>query len=38
MAKVVGSKPTRQGGSKQAGVPGVKMGPLTGNKGAFRPK
>jgi len=38
MAKTVGSKPARQGGSKQPGVPSVKMGPMKGNKGAMRPK
>lgn len=38
MAKTVGSKPSRQGGSKQPGVPNVKMGPMVGNKGATRPK
>lgn len=32
--KGAGSKPSRQGGSKQSGVPKVKMGPLTGSKGA----
>jgi hypothetical protein len=31
--KVVGGRPARQGGSKQPGVPNVKMGPLKGNKG-----
>jgi hypothetical protein len=36
--KTVGAKPSRQGGSKQPGVPGVKMGPLKGSKGAMRPK
>jgi hypothetical protein len=34
MAKTVGSKPSKSGGSKQAGVPGVKMGPLKGTQGA----
>lgn len=34
MAKTVGSKPARQGGSKQPGVPKVPMGPMKGNKGA----
>lgn len=37
MPKGQGSKPSRQGGSKQAGVPSVKMGPLKGSKGARRP-
>jgi hypothetical protein len=32
--KTTGSKPKRQGGPKQSGVPKVKMGPLKGNKGA----
>lgn len=32
--KTTGSKPKRQGGSKQSGVPNVKKGPLTGSKGA----
>lgn len=36
--KTVGAKPSRQGGSRQPGVPSVKMGPLKGSKGSFRPK
>jgi hypothetical protein len=34
MFKVTGSKPSLQGGSRQSGVPKVKMGPMTGTKGA----
>jgi hypothetical protein len=32
--KLNGAKPARQGGSRQPGVPNVKMGPLKGSKGA----
>jgi hypothetical protein len=34
MPRTVGSKPARQGGPRQSGVPKVKMGPMKGNKGA----
>lgn len=32
--KTTGSKPSKSGGSRQSGVPGVKMGPLKGSVGA----
>jgi hypothetical protein len=35
--KTVGSKPSKSGGSRQPGVPSVKMGTLKGSKGARRP-
>jgi hypothetical protein len=34
--KLNGGLPKRQGGSKQPGVPSVKMGPLKGSKGAVK--
>jgi hypothetical protein len=34
--KLNGATPRRSGGSRQPGVPSVKMGPLKGNKGAVK--